>query len=183
MLGVNLIFAGFALTLNGLSYRMEVDNKVKAIANILVGLVIGINAIFMTAQAANHVYLATDNALPHFVYFGFSAAMWMFSLNYFVIAAHILLGSTNWKVFGVYSLFAMAVSFVFAADTIMGLPYGAPVEMVFLWLMWAVLWLQSVLAILFGSTAIDKFSPHILVINGVFSTFIPGILILLGVIL
>jgi len=168
MLGVNLLFAGFALTLNGISYITAVDNKAKAVANILVGFVIAINAVFQTAQAADHIT------------FGFSAAMWLFAINYFIIAAHILLGATNWKVFGTYGLFAAIVSFVFAADSAIG---GAPWEMVYMWAMWGILWAQSFFAILVGIKAVDKFTPHILILNGIASTFIPGFLILLGIIL
>ena len=168
MLGVNLLFAGFALTLNGVSYLTAVDNKAKGMANVLVGVVIAINAIFQAAQATNHVT------------FGFSAAMWLFALNYFIIAAHIFFKAENWKVFGIYSLFASVVSIVFAADTIIN---GGPGEMVYMWLMWAVLWAQSFFAIVAGSKAIDRLTPHILILNGIASTFIPGFLILLGVIL
>ena len=168
MLGVNLLFAGFALTLNGVSYLTAVDNKAKGMANILVGIVIAVNAIFQTSQAADHVT------------FGFSAAMWLFALNYFIIAAHIFFNSDNWKVFGLYGLFASVVAFVFAGDTIIN---NGPWEMIYMWLMWAVLWAQSFFAILVGSKAIGKFTPHILILNGIASTFIPGFLILLGVIL
>jgi len=174
MLGVNLVFAGFALTLNGVSYLIKVDDKVKALANVLIGIVIGTNAVFQTSQAVE---------LESTMHFGFSAAMWMFALNYIIIAAHIFFKSDNWKVFGLYALFAAIVSFIFAGDTAMALEHGAPWEMVYLWLMWAFLWTQSFLAILFGMKAVDKFSPHILILNGVASTFVPGMLILLGVIL
>ena len=168
MLGVNLLFAGFALTLNGLSYVIEVDNRAKAIANILVGFVIGVNAVFQTAQAGCHVT------------FGFSAAMWLFALNYLIIAAHLLLGASNWKVFGLYSLFASVVSFTFAGEAVV---VSAPLVMVYLWGMWGILWAQSFLSIVVGSKIVDRFTPHILVINGVASTFVPGFLILLGLIL
>ncbi|MCL2225187.1 MAG: hypothetical protein FWB96_09515 [Defluviitaleaceae bacterium] len=171
MLGINLMFAGLALTLNGASYFVNFDNKVRAIANILIGIVIGINAIFQVAQADCNVT------------FGFSAIMWMFSLNYFIIAAHIFFKSENWKVFGLYALFAAIVSFVFAGDAVFALQHGAPRVMVYLWFMWAILWAQSFLALLFEIKIIDKFSPHILILNGIASTFVPGILILLGVIL
>jgi len=168
LLGVNLLFAGFALTLNGISYRVEVDSKVKGVANILVGIVIAINAIFQTHMATDHIT------------YGFSAAMWLFALNYFVIAAHILMKSENWKIFGLYGFFASVVSIVFAGDTIIN---NGPWEMTYMWLMWAVLWAQSFLAIMLGIKVIDKFTPHILIINGIASTFIPGFLILLGIIL
>jgi len=168
MLGVNLVFAGFALTLNGMSYLMSVDDKVKAFANVLVGIVIGINAIFQTASA-------TD-----FITFGFSAAMWLFALNYFIIAAHIFFESVNWKVFGLYGLFAAIVSVIFGVDTIVN---HGPWEMIFMWLMWAILWGQSFLAIILELKKVDKWTPHVLILNGITSTFVPGILILLGIIL
>ncbi|MCL2456849.1 MAG: AmiS/UreI family transporter [Defluviitaleaceae bacterium] len=182
MLGINLLFAGFALTLNGLSYLTPVDNKVKAFANILVGIVIAINAIFQVAFATT------------FVEFGFSAAMWMFALNYILIAAHIFFKSDNWKVFGIYSLFAMIVSFTFAGEAIYAVAappmyqgasgvvvLGAPWEMVYLWTMWAILWAQSFVSIMFAKT--ENLTPYVLILNGVASTFIPGLLILLGIIL
>jgi len=168
MLGVNLVFAGFALTLNGLSYLIDVDDRVKGVVNFLVGLVIGINAVFQTAAAQDHVA------------FGFAAAMWLFALNYFVIAAHIFFKSTNWKAFGLFSLFAMIVSLTFAGDTFVS---GGPAVMIFLWLMWAVLWAQSFVALLLGNSAIDRLSPYVLITNGIVSTFVPGLLILLGLIL
>jgi len=168
VLGVNLLFAGFALTLNGISYLTTVDDKAKGIVNILVGLVIGINAVFQTAQATCHVS------------FGFSAAMWLFALNYLIIAAHIFFKSENWKVFGMYGLFASLVSFTFAVEAIF---VNAPLVMVYLWNMWGILWAQSFFAIMLGNKTIDKLTPHILILNGIASTFIPGFLILLGFIL
>ena len=168
MLGINLLFAGFALTLNGISYLKKVDDNAKAMANILVGVIIAINAIFQVSGATCHMT------------FGFGAAMWLFALNYFIIAAHILLKATNWNVFGIYGLFAAVVSVVFALDTILG---QGPWEMAYMWIMWAILWGQSFFAIIVASKWVDKFTPHILIINGVFSTFVPGFLILLGIIL
>lgn len=162
------MFAGFALSLNGVSYLTKIDDRVKAIANILVGIVIGINAVFQTAAADSYIT------------FGFSAAMWLFSLNYLIIAAHILLKAGDYKVFGLYSLFAFIVSAVFAGDTVVN---DGPAVMVFLWGMWAVLWLQSFVSIMLGVKAVDKLTPHILILNGVVGTFVPGFLILLGVIL
>jgi len=166
LLGVNLLFAGFALTLNGVSYFTTVDNKVKGMANIFVGVIIAINAVFQTAQATGHVT------------YGFSAAMWLFSLNYLIIASHILFRSENWKAFGLYGLFASVVSFTFAVEAILT---GTPWELVYMWCMWGVLWAQSFFAIMLNVKAIDKFTPHILILNGIASTFIPGFLILLGV--
>ena len=168
MLGVNLLFAGFALTLNGVSYLTAIDDKAKAAVNVLVGLIIGINAVFQTAGAACHTT------------FGFAAAMWLFSLNYLVIAAHIFFKSQNWKAFGMYGLFAAIVSFTFAGEAIV---VGAPGIMVYLWCMWGVLWAQGFFSIMLENNFINKYTPHILILNGIASTFIPGFLILLGFVL
>ena len=168
VLGVNLVFAGFALVLNGLSYKMPVDDRVKGVVNLLVGLIIAINAVVQTGAAHNHIT------------FGFAAAMWMFALNYFIVAAHIFFKSDNWNVFGIFSLFATIVSLVFAGDVLFG---DGPPVMIYLWLMWAVLWLQSFCAIILRVKAIDKAGPYVLVVNGIASTFVPGLLILLGLIL
>ena len=168
MLGVNLLFAGFALTLNGVSNLTDVDAKVRGAVNSLVGLVIAINAVFQTAQATGHVE------------YGFSAAMWLFAFNYFIIAAHIFFGSENWKAFGLFGLFAAIVSFTFAGNAVFT---NAPGVMIYMWCMWGVSWSQAFFSILVGSKAIAKFTPHILILNGIASTFIPGFLILLGAIL
>ena len=168
MLGINLLFAGFALTLNGVSYLTKVDDRAKAAANVFVGLVIAVNAIFQISAADSHIT------------FGFGAAMWLFALNYFIIAAHIFFKAENWKVFGLYSLFAAIVAFVFMGDTLIA---GGPWEMIYMWGMWGVLWAQGFLAILCGVKAIDKLTPHVLILNGIASTFVPGFLILLGIIL
>jgi hypothetical protein len=168
MLGVNLLFAGFVLTLNGFSYIKPVDERAKGMANAFVGIIIAINAVFQTAQATS------------FTAFGFSAAMWLFSLNYLIIAAHIFLKCENWKVFGLYGLFASIVSFVFAGEAFI---LNAPWELRYMWCMWGVLWAQTFLSILMEIKSVDKFTPHILILNGITSTFIPGFLILLGIIL
>jgi hypothetical protein len=168
VLGDNLLFAGFALTLHGVSYIIAVDDKVKGVVNALVGLIIAINAVFQTSMSTDHVG------------FGYAAAMWLFASNYFIIAAHIFCQSENWKAFGLYGLFAALVSFTFAGDTALG---GGPWEMTYMWCMWGVLWAQGFGSSLLGMKAVDRFSPHILILNGVASTFIPGFLILLGVIL
>jgi hypothetical protein len=136
--------------------------------NALIGCIIAINAIFQTSQAIDPVT------------YGFAAAMWLFALNYFVIAAHIFFDSVNWKVFGLYGLFAAIVSFTFAAEALF---LESPLVLVYLWSMWGVLWAQSFAAILLENSAIDKFTPHVLILNGIASTFVPGFLILLGVIL
>jgi len=168
MLGINLLFAGFALTLNGVSYLTKVDDRAKAAANAFVGTIIGINAIFQVSMATDHI--------TH----GFAAAMWLFSLNYFIIAAHIFFKAENWRVFGLYGLFAAIASFVFMGDTIIS---QGPWEMVYMWAMWGILWAQSFFAILCNIKSIDKLTPHVLILNGIASTFVPGFLILLGIIL
>jgi hypothetical protein len=167
ILGVNLVFAGFALTLNGMSHFVTFDFRVRGVVNAFVGIVIGVNALFQTAQASDYIG------------FAFSAAMWLFALNYFIIAAHIFLKSENWKTFGLFGLFAALVSFTFAVEA----AFSGVWLMVYLWCMWAILWTQGFFAIMMGNKTVDSYTPHILILNGITSTFVPGMLILLGAIL
>ena len=166
MLGINIVFAGFALTLNGLSYIKEFDSRARGLANAFVGTIIGLNAIFQVANASCYVG------------FGISASMWLFAVNYFLIAAHVLLKADNWKVYGLYSLFASVASFVFAGEALVA---GLWI-MFYLWCMWGGLWAQHFIAISLDNKKVDKYTPHILILNGITSTFVPGLLILLGII-
>ena len=171
MLGINLIFAGFALSLNGLSYFVTVDERARSLVNVFVGAIIAINAIMQTQIA---IESSTHTA------FGFAAATWLFAINYFVIAAHIHFKSNNWKVFGLYSVFASAIALSFAIDNLLT---SGPAVMLYLWLMWAILWAQSGLAIMTGLKVVDRLTPYVLLANGIASTFVPGILMVHGMIL
>ena len=176
MLAINIIFAGFVLTLNGISFfeKAKIDQKVKGAANALVGVLIAINAVLQTISATT------------FYEFGFAAAMWLFAANYLILAFYIFLKAENYGTFGVFSAFATIVSLIFAIEQIITLAsaYGHWMNgiFIFLWGMWALLWLQSFLSTFFNNKFINKLTPYILIANGVLSTFVPGMLMVLGVI-
>jgi len=177
MLGINLIFAGFVLTLNGVGYFKKIDDKAKAVINLLVGVIIAINAVIQVVFAMQVEYGA-------YLFFGFAAAGWLFAMNYFVLAAHILLKSESWNGFGLYGLFASLVSVAFAVYTFV--TANGNVHLILLgvlWVLWAILWAQTFASIFLGSKKIDKITPHTLIFMGIVSTFVPGILILTGVFL
>jgi len=161
MLGINLLFVGFVLLLNGISYLIEVDDNVKGLVNALIGVVVAINAIFEVSQGI----------------FASAAGMWIFALNYFIVAAHIFFGSKNWKILGIYGLFVAIVCMVFIVDSVLA---GAWV-LVYLWAMWGILWIQGFFSIVCGSKLADKYTPHVLIINGIASCLVPGLLVLLEI--
>ncbi|MCL2555902.1 MAG: AmiS/UreI family transporter [Firmicutes bacterium] len=174
MLAINIIFAGFVLTLNGFSLieKAKIDQKVKGAINLTVGVLIAVNAILQTIIAGGMV-----DSPYQMMHFGFAAAMWLFSVNYLILGFHVFLKAESYKAFGLFSAFASIVSFIFAVEAVIA---GGWLFIV-LWFMWAVLWLQSFLTMTLEIKWAGKLSAAILIINGVISTFLPGMLMVLGV--
>jgi len=178
MLAINIIFAGFVLSLNGFSLieKARIDQKVKGAINLVVGILIAVNAVIQTILAAGMTqYPYSDSQMMHF---GFAAAMWLFAINYLILAFHIFFKAESYKAFGLFSAFAVIVSLIFAIETIVA---RGGWLFIYLWFMWAVLWLQSFLAMMLEIKWAAKLSVPILIINGVLSTFLPGMLMVLGV--
>ena len=166
MLGINLLFAGFALSLNGASYFVKIDRKMIGFANLVVGLIIALNSIIGVVQASGIADYSN------------AAGGFLFAVNYILIfVSHIK--EDNFKMFGFFELFATIVSIIYAVSTALSGVY----ILTYLWAMWALLWLEGFLDSFCGVKGMNKVSPIILIANGVLSTFVPGVLILLGIIL
>ena len=166
MLGINLLFAGFALSLNGVSYFVKVDRKMIGYANLIVGLIIFINSIIGVLHAS--AIADYSNAAGGF----------LFAVNYILIfISHIR--EDNFKLFGFFELFATIVSLIYVVYTAIGGVY----ILTYLWAMWAALWLEGFLDSFCNIKVMVKVSPFMLMANGILSTFVPGVLILLGIIL
>ena len=166
MLGINLLFAGFALSLNGVSYFVKIDRKMIGFANLIVGLIIALNSIIGVVQASGIADYSN------------AAGGFLFAVNYILIfVSHIK--EDNFKMFGFFELFATVVSIIYAVSTALSGVY----ILTYLWAMWALLWLEGFLDSFCGVKGMSKVSPIILIANGVLSTFVPGVLILLGIIL
>ena len=166
MLGINLLFAGFALSLNGVSYFVKIDRKMIGFANLIVGLIILTNSIIGVVQATGIADYSN------------AAGGFLFAVNYILIfISHIK--EDNFKLFGFFELFATIVSLIYTVTTAIAGVY----ILTYLWAMWAVLWFEGFLDSFCGIRAMSKVSPIILLANGLFSTFVPGVLILLGIIL
>lgn len=166
MLGINLLFAGLALSINGVAYYVKFDRKVLGFVNLIVGLIIFINSIVGVLQASQ----ITD--------YSNSAGGFLFAVNYILLyISHTK--EDNFKVFGFFELFACIVSVVYMISSAIEGVY----ILTYLWLMWEVLWFEGFLDSFCGIKVMSKISPIVLIANGLFSTFIPGILILLGIIL
>ena len=166
MLGINLVFAGFALSLNGVSYFTKIDRKMIGFANLVVGLIIFINSVIGVLQA---------NCIADY---SNAAGGFLFAVNYILIfISHIK--EDVFKMFGFFELFATIVSLIYVVSTALSGVY----ILTYLWAMWAVLWFEGFLDSFCNVKGMAKVSPFILIANGILSTFVPGILILLGIIL
>ena len=161
MLGINLMFAGFALILNGISCIKPLNNKMVAIINGLVGLIIFFNSVIGVFNANGIVDYAN------------AAGGFLFAINYLIIFAERMFNS-DFIVFGWFEMYAFIISIAFGIYALVGEFYFIAV----LWFMWFVLWLVGFLATIAKWHFAQKISPLVLVFSGIISTGVPGLLIL-----
>ena len=161
MLGINLMFAGFALILNGISCIKPLNNKMVAIINGLVCLIIFLNSAIGVFNANGIVDYAN------------AAGGFLFAINYLIIFAERMFNS-DFIVFGWFEMYAFIMSFAFGVYALVGEFYFIAV----LWFMWFVLWLVGFLATIAKWQFAQKISPLVLVLSGIISTGVPGLLIL-----
>jgi acid-activated urea channel len=144
----------------------KIDEKLKLSANLLVGFIVAVDSIIQTIIGKNGGS------------YGQAAAMWVFAMNYFIIAAHTHFKPNDWKVFGLYELFAATFCFV-SAWKIYSTEHN--LILVTLWLLWGLLWGQGFASKLLVRK-LEKLTPYFLIFSGIFSTFIPGLLMMLEII-
>ena len=170
-LGINLIFAGFALSLNAVGLKTKLNRNVLAYANLLVGLIILFNS-----------FLGIENAVETVADISAYAACAggvLFAVNYLMLFATHKFGDDDFKVFGFFELFAGIASILFAAYNIYTCALWVyPV----IWFMWAVLWINGFFSEFCKVKICSKLSFWLLLLNGIVSTFAVGFCILFGII-
>lgn len=174
-LGVCLVFVGITLFGNGLGAKIGLNPKSTAYMNILTCalLVLG-----------NLIQLARTQPGDTFAYNNIAAGL-LFGFTYAFLAANHLWG-LDLRAFGIYSLFASVFALVsaFMSFTAIKLAPGGSLLsngsfwMGVLWLVWSLLWLEGFAELLAGHSRIGRFFPGLSMFEGVFATFIPGMLML-----
>lgn len=161
MLGINLMFAGFALILNGISCLKPLNNKMVAIVNGFVGIIIFVNSVIGVFNAQGMVDYAN------------AAGGFLFAINYLIIFSERIVNS-DFMVFGWFEMYAFIISLAFGIYAFVGELYFFAL----LWIMWFILWLVGFLATIIKWNFSQKISPIVLIASGIISTGVPSLLIL-----
>lgn len=162
VLGVFLLFAGIVMTINGIN-RIQglMDPKSLAIMNIITAAVIGIGAFINFARAETTFdYLNVASAL-------------LFAFTYVFVAANNLFG-LDWRVFGWFSLFVTIYAIFQGLLALKSGDWG----FTYLWFGWSLLWLNGFLDTVVGMPSMGKIFPYLSIIIGLFTAFIPSLLML-----
>jgi len=159
MLGIGLFFVGITLIINGWGSLLSVDHRSLSLINLCTGsLSFIINLIYMFQGA---YYEAGTGFLFAFTY---------------LLVGILYLFDLDMRFYGIYALFVAINTIPFA-----WISWQWENDWVFalIWLIWGMLWfcgfLDSVMDVAFG-----KSIHYFAIFCGVFTTWLPGILMLTG---
>lgn len=160
LIGLMLVFVGSVLLVNGMGGLGKVDPRSSAVLNFMVG---GLALVASLAQ-----FLRAEEIAD----FKLVAAYFLFSFTYLYVAVCNWF-DLDWRGFGWFCLFVALTTVPYAMSAFAGgdLRFGI------LWLIWGVLWfsfyLSNVPRIDFGRAL-----PYFVIAVGVFTCWVPGLLIL-----
>ena len=163
VLGVYLIFVGIALVVNGVGRLTGMDAKSMAVMNAITG------GIIVLCSFINFSHSVTDADFSNV------AAGFLFGFTYIFIAVNNWF-NLDWRTFGWFSLFVTVFALVMAVFSGIDGFYG----MVYLWVMWAALWLNGFLDIVCKMKSMSKIFPYLSIAEGIFAAFIPALIMLTG---
>lgn len=164
-----MLFAGFALFLNGISYLVPLNRKMLGLVNLFC-------AFFMLVNTAIGLGFAPGDIGNY----ANAAAGFAFALNFLILGVHHLTEATDFTLFGWFSFVMCLSSLAFMTQVIVT---RGPWILIYLWAMWAALWGQAFIASGLKSKAVDKLSPYFVIGNSVLSLLAPAFLILFGILL
>jgi putative amide transporter protein len=160
MVGVMLLFVGSVLLVNGMGGLGRVDPRSSAVLNFMVG---GLALVASLLQFARADEIAE---------FKMTAAYFIFSFTYLYVAVCNWF-DLDWRGFGWFCFFVAFTTIPFAIDRFMD---NDPRFGTF-WLIWGVLWYMFYLANV-PKKDFGKALPYFVIVVGVFTCWIPGLLIL-----
>jgi acid-activated urea channel len=160
-LGIYLLFVGITLVVNGAARFTKIDGKSVALMNALTALVIIVGSLINfnnSTGTGDYVNVAS----------GF-----LFGFTYIFIALNYWL-NLDWRVFGWFSL-GVTIWALFHA--ILSFQVGSW-SFVYLWVIWALLWLNGFLDTVVGMKSMGKIFPYLSIVVGVAGAFVPALMML-----
>ena len=166
MLGVVLLYVGVVLILNGIARLCKVDEKSMAVFNVFTGVLSFILNIVAVIQGN---YFAAGTGL-------------LFGFTYLFIAARCLF-NLDGRLYGWYCLFVAINTIPLAfidSTTLKFIDFTVGnIYWVIIWLLWGLLWLTGFIELVMKKD-LGKFVGYLSVIDGIFTAWIPGFLLLIN---
>lgn len=164
MFGLILIYVGLVLINNGLAGVIGFDKKATAVLNLICGCII----FFFNVVSA--VLLVTSGAQST-LFFG-PAVGFLFAITYFFLFANTVF-SLDVRPFGYFCLF-VCINALIAAYLDKANLYA-----LLIWIAWAFFWFLGFVECSLNKS-LGKFSSYVAIAEGIFTGWLPGLLILLG---
>lgn len=167
MLGLVLLYVGAVLINNGIARLINIEPKATAILNLFVAF-LSISVSLIMVICASIGYGGANS------YYGAAMGL-LFGFTYLFIACNLLF-NLDLRAYGYYSLF-VSINTIPASI----LSYGESLQekaFTCIWLAWGVLWFVG-----FIECALKRqmrFTPHLAILEGIFTAFIPAWLFFLG---
>ncbi|MBP3888906.1 MAG: AmiS/UreI family transporter [Cellulosilyticum sp.] len=166
MLGVNLLFVGIVLISNGACKLTNIDPKSTSVINLFVGVL---------SLYSNFVNLAQGN------YYAAGTGL-LFGFTYLFIDIDLLF-NLDTKAFAWFSTFVAINAVIFGTmEGFLGdqfLNITGDIRWAFIWYAWAILWGTAFVEDILGKK-LGKFTPILQIFEGIFTAWIPGVLMLIG---
>jgi len=167
VLGVNLLFVGITLVLNGAARLTDIPPKAVALMNAITAAVILIGSFISLAHAIN-------TGAPDTAYADIASAM-LFGFTYVFIAINNWF-NLDWRPFAWFSLFVAIWAIFMMVLAAQGHAWG----FVWLWFAWAAVWANGFLGTVCGWTLMDRIFPYLVIFVGLTAAFIPAMMMLTG---
>jgi acid-activated urea channel len=151
--------------MNGVACLSNWDAKTTAFINLVTGTILVVGNFIGLIRADAGVLAEYNNAAGGF----------LFGVTYLFIAANYLL-KLDLRAFGWY-IFCVTV---FAVSGAVVCARGGAVPLGLLWAAWALLWFEGFLQLGLGVKPLGKVFPYLSILEGIFATGGPGVLMLFG---
>ncbi len=178
MLGVVLLYVGAVLINNGYCTLANVDKKASAVMKIFAGA-LGVVAQTITLVMANISPISQGSngvvSVDTFQWYAAATGL-LFAFTYLWQAANDL-WDLDVRPYGIYCLF-VAINAVLCSY-LSYINFDGDVRFTFIWLAWALLWLTAPIEINLKKP-LGKFAPTLAIVCGIFTAWIPGALMLVG---
>ena len=161
LLGVNLVLVGIVLIMNGVNRLSNIDAKSTAFMNVVTGVILVVGNFIMMTKAVEIIDYRNI------------ASVFLFGITYLFIASNYLF-KLDLRPFGWFSLFVAIYAIVMLTSAFS----EGDMKFCFLWGAWAILWLEGFLELV-AKMKLSKVFPYLSIAEGIFATFIPGMLMLM----